>query len=101
VVDVTLVCRALRIAQVGGESKAVEFSIDLLDLAPGVDVELVDALDGIGVVSSTGGSNPSPGDGLAAVLDVEGLGEERWLTARAGDERVWASECGRANLNNT
>jgi hypothetical protein len=51
----------------------VEFSIVLLNLAIIVDDHVVDAVDGVGALSR-GGDLPSPGDVLASVPDVQGLG---------------------------
>lgn len=58
----------------------------------GVDVEVVDALDGDGVVPGTLDGFPPPRDGRAAVPRVKSLDDEWWLRSAAGDESSLAGE---------
>ena len=61
--------------------RGVELGIHALDLALGIDVEVVDALDLLVVVARAGDGDPAPADGVAAVEGVERLQVEGWLGA--------------------
>ncbi|OLE56101.1 MAG: hypothetical protein AUG51_00010 [Acidobacteria bacterium 13_1_20CM_3_53_8] len=76
----------LGLAQVVEPGGAVELDIDGLDLALFVDVEVVDALDLVGIVAGPLDRDPAPADAAAVVEDVERLQGQRRLRARSGNE---------------
>jgi hypothetical protein len=76
----------LGLAQVVEPCGTVELDIGGLDLVLFVDVEVVDALDLVSIVTGPLDGDPAPADAVAVVENVQRLQDQRRLRAGSGNE---------------